>query len=503
MERRFRTGFVTALSIALSVAGCAGEMRADDPMMIVDDGGDRETDGGGSVTDGGGSVTDGGGGGTDGGGGGTDGGRSRTDGGMIITPTACALPPAIDQGLSYERTLHVSTSGTPSGDGSMGSPFDTIDRALGVASPGTRILVAAGRYGAVNIGSRSGADGRPIAIVADGEVTIDAGGGVGVRASDASWIVVEGLTITNIGIHGMNIDDGGSFDTPAHHLVLRGITIAGAGSGGNNDCIKMSGVDDFWVLDSDVSGCNRGEIIDMVGCHRGVIHGNYFHDTVQNGVQTKGGSADTIIHGNVFENIPARAVNAGGSTDPTLTRPADVPYEAARIRVLSNIFVRNGVDGGAAVAYVGCDGCVVAHNTIVEPRTWVLRILQESTGSRFVPCRNGVFANNVIVMNAAEVRTIVNVGGGTAPDTFSFQNNLWYAMDQGGGWTPPFSGVPAETGAIVQRDPMMVNRAGGDYRLTAGSPAEGAARDLGMVLPADFDGRCYADPATVGAFEIP
>jgi hypothetical protein len=385
----------------------------------------------------------------------------------------------------------------------MGSPFDTIDRALSAASPGTRILVAAGTYDAIDIGGRSGAEGMPLAIVADGDVVIDAGGDVGVRASDASYVVLEGLTITNIGIHGMNIDDGGSFDTPSHHVVLRGITIAGAGSGGNNDCIKMSGVDDFWVLDSDIAGCNRGEIIDMVGCHRGVIHGNHFHDTVQNGVQTKGGSADTIIHGNVFENIPARAVNAGGSTDPTLTRPADVPYEAARIRVVSNVFVRNGVEGGAAVAYVGCDGCVVEHNTIIEPRTWVLRILQESTDARFVPCRNGVFANNVIVLNAADIRTAVNVGGNTAPDTFTFQNNLWYALDEGSGWTPPYSGVPAETGGIYQEDPMMIDRAGRNYRLQAKSPAGGAAADLGVPLPADFDGRCYGDPATLGAFEIP
>lgn len=434
---------------------------------------------------------------------GIDGGPPGVDGGPPITPTECALPPAIDEGFTYERTLHVSMSGSASGDGSTGNPFDTIERALSAASPGTRILVAAGRYGALNVGSRSGAEGRPLAIVADGEVVIDAGGGVGVRASDASWLVLDGLTITNVGIHGMNIDDGASFATPSHHLVLRGITIAGAGSGGNNDCIKMSGVDDFWVLDSDVSGCNRGEIIDMVGCHRGVIHGNYFHDTVGSGVQTKGGSADTIIHGNLFENIPGRAVNAGGSTDPTLTRPVDVAYEAARIRVFSNLFVNNGATSGASVAYVGCDGCVVAHNTIIEPQTWVVRILQESTGARFVPCRNGVFANNVIVLNAADIRTVVGIGGGTAPETFTFENNLWYAMDQGTGWTPPISGVPAETGSIVQRDPMMVDRGGGNYRLLAGSPAARAASDLGMALPSDYDGRCYANPATLGAFEIP
>lgn len=442
---------------------------------------------------------------------GCDGGGMRADGGggggdsdANVPPAACALPTPFDEGVTYERTLHVSASaGSASGDGSQARPYDTIDRALAAATPSTRVVVAAGTYGPLDLGGLGGAEGRPIAIVAGGAVTIDAAGGVGVRASDAAWIVVDGIRIANAGIHGMNLDDGGSFETPLHHLVLRNLTITGVGSGGNNDCIKLSGVDDFWVLDSDVSGCNRGEIIDMVGCHRGVIHGNYFHDTVGSGVQAKGGSSDIIIHGNVLERIPSRAVNAGGSTDPDLTRPVGVAYEAARIHVYSNVLVDNGAGGGASVAYVGCDGCVVAHNTIVSPQTWVLRILQESVGERWIPCRNGSFMNNVIVLQAADLGTVVNVGANTAPDTFTFANNLWYATDRDPSWTPPITGVPAETGTIVQRDPMMIDRAGGNYRLATGSPAAGAARDLGMPLPADFDGRCYGEPATLGAFEIP
>ena len=110
--------------------------------------------------------------------------------------------------------------------------------------------------------------------------------------SDLRYVAIEGFTLRGAATHGINIDDGGSYDTPAEHLVLRGLTIAGAGSGGNNDCIKLSGVDRFFVLENEVRGCNQGEIIDMVGCHEGYIAGNYFHDPVASGVQTKGGSAD-------------------------------------------------------------------------------------------------------------------------------------------------------------------------------------------------------------------
>ena len=416
----------------------------------------------------------------------------------------CPLPAPIDTGVTWERTLHVATTGSAAGDGSSGAPFATINQAAAAATPGTRILVQPGTYGPVSLNGLMGEAGRPVAIVADGEVIVDAAGaGTPIRMSDPAYVVLEGLTLSGASVHGMNIDDGGSYDTPAHHLVLRNLTIAGAGSGGNNDCIKLSGVDDFWVLDSDVSGCNRGEIIDMVGCHRGVISGNYFHDTVGNGVQTKGGSADTLIHGNVFERIPGRAVNAGGSTGEPYFRPIDAPHEAARIRIIGNVFYQNGVNSGAAVAYVGCDGCVFAQNTVVEPRSWVARILQESTGSRFIPSRNGLFVNNLVVLDTGDLRTFVNVGPGTAPETFTFANNLWFAPDEGLGWSgPSYCCGIEETEAIIQQDPLMVDRAGGDYRLATNSPVRGTGRAVPGDVPPDLDGRCYADPPTLGAFEI-
>jgi hypothetical protein len=307
-------------------------------------------------------------------------------------------------------------------------------------------------------------------------------------------VVVEGFTIVDAAVHGMNLDDGGSYDTPAHHLVLSDLTIRDAGSGGNNDCIKMSGVDDFWILDSDVSGCDRGEIVDMVGCHRGVIAGNFFHEPLQNGVQTKGGSADVLIHGNRFERIPGRAVNAGGSTGLEFFRPLDAPYEAARIRVIANTFVDNGPASGAAVAYVGCDGCEVLNNTIVNPQTWVLRILQESQQDRFVPSRNGVFANNLVVLDTADPRTFFNVGSGTAPETFVFEGNQWFARDEGGDWSGPSfggTGIPAEMDPILQEDPML------DGTLAPRAPRTGVSRDPGTP---DFGGRCFGDPPQIGAW---
>jgi len=425
------------------------------------------------------------------GGGGTDAGSSE----------ACAWPAPIDEGHTFARTLYVRAGA--SGDGSEANPFGDIEDAAAAATPDTLIRVAAGTYDFVRAISPQGEEGRPIKFLADGEVVIDAGAGnTGWTMNDARYVVIEGFTIRNAGVHGMNLDDGGSYETPAHHVVLRGMTIPSAGSGGNNDCIKMSGVDDFWILDSDVAESDRGEIVDMVGCHRGVIANNRFARPVGNGVQAKGGSSDVLITGNLFDAIPGRSVNAGGSTGLEFFRPIDAPHEAARIAVIANVIRDGGAESGAAIGFVGCDACVFAHNTVIHPQTWIARILQETTGERFVPSRDGLFANNVIVLRAADLRTFFNVGGNTAPETFRFERNLWFAEDEGAGWAGPSyggTGIPNGIDELVQMDPLV----GDDYELGAGSPARAAGVSIGRALPPDFRGRCYGEPPALGALETP
>ncbi|MBL8173024.1 MAG: right-handed parallel beta-helix repeat-containing protein [Bryobacterales bacterium] len=421
---------------------------------------------------------------------------------MLFSQT---LPAPFDKAVAYSRTLHVSTAGTASGDGSANAPFDTIQRAVRAATPGTRILVRAGAYrGAITLSGLKGEPGKPVALTAEGAVELDAAGaGTILSGSDLRYVVIEGFTLRGATVHAINIDDGGSYETPTEHLVLRGLTIAGSGSGGNNDCIKLSGVDKFHISRNNVWGCNRGEIIDMVGCHDGVITGNYFHEPVASGVQTKGGSSDVIIHGNVFADIPGRAVNAGGSTDLPFFRPIDAPHEAARIQVIGNVFLRNGAMAGAAVAFTGCDGCLFANNTILDPKTWVARILQENRAERFAPSRNGQFVNNIIVFKMADVRAFVNVSPGTAPETFTFGSNLWFASDRGSDWTGPVLGnnIPPESGSLVQRNPMIPDAANRDVRIPSDSPAHAAGRLVPGIAAPDMEGKPWASPPSIGAYE--
>ena len=420
---------------------------------------------------------------------------------------SCSLPQAFDLGVTYSQSLHVATTGSAAGDGSPTSPFATLEQAAAIATPGTEILVHAGTYGGgVFLNGLQGSATQPIAIrsAGDGEVVFDAQGATEVmHLVEPQYVVLEDLTLRNSTGNGLNIDDGGSYESPAEHVVLRSLHVHQVGTGGNNDCIKLSGLDRFTIVDSEIHDCNAGDAIDMVGCHEGLIASNHIHDTPGGGIQAKGGTADILIHGNRFVDVVGRSINAGGSTGLEYFRPIDASYEAARLIMHANTFVRPGEDSGASVAYVGCDACVFTHNTIYMPTTWIARILQERTEERFVPCRDGIFANNIIYFNVSDLRngTFVNVGANTEPESFIFANNLWFALDQSGFTGPTLSGgIPAESGTIVA-DPGFSDASNGDFSISASSPAIGAGHPSYLSNEVDGDGRCYLNPPACGAFE--
>lgn len=429
-----------------------------------------------------------------------DGGPLPPDGGgRDGGPASCSLPVAFDEGVAYPRTLHVATTGSASNDGSEASPLDSIESASRMATPGTRILVHAGTYtGGQYVEGLAGTAAAPIAITGEDGAILDAGGeGEVIHFSSITYVVIEHLELRNATGNGINVDDGGT-EGGTHHVVLRDLAVHDIGTGGNNDCVKLSGIDDYFVLGCDLSACSAGDAIDHVGCHDGYLHGNRIHDTPAGGIQMKGGSADILVHGNWFVDVAGRAINAGGSTGLEFFRPIDAPHEAARLSIVANVFVRGGADSGAAIAYVGCDGCVFANNTVVEPRTWVARILQESTDARFVPSRNGLFVNNVVVFRGSDLRTFVNVGGGTAPETFTFANNLWYALDDPAFDGPTLTdGIPAETGSVIQMDPGIT---ADDPDLCAGAPGAASGRAVdGLCL--DLRDVPYLSPPSIGAVQ--
>jgi hypothetical protein len=356
------------------------------------------------------------------------------------------------------------------------STRDELRQAVESAVPGTQILIAQGTYrGGLSFARLHGEKGKPIVLSALDEKNppVFNGGTTCLHLTNPKHIELRSLVLTNATGNGLNIDDGGSHDTPASHILLRNLLIRDIGPNGNRDGIKLSGVDSFAI-----EGCtiqrwgDAGSAIDMVGCHQGQISGcslQHRGDILGSGIQTKGGSSEITIKRCRFENAGSRAVNIGGSTGRDYFRPKSPGYEAKDITVEDCTFIGSM----APIVFVGVDGAVVRYNTIYRPIRWLMRILQESQDADFAPCRNGVFSNNVIAYRSDELRTVINIGKGTLPQTFKFADNHWFCIDE-----PQRSSrvtLPVEeVGGMHGQDPKFVNANEDDLRLMETTPVRNA-----------------------------
>jgi len=314
-------------------------------------------------------------------------------------------------------------------------------------APGTTLLLEPGVYeGSLYLRNVAGKEGAPVVIQgADpNRPPVFRGGGTALHLSGCRHVMLKYLEVRGFPGNGINIDDGGSFETPAHGIVLENVAILETGPQGNHDALKMSGVDHFTVRECHFEAWG-GSGIDMVGCHRGVVEDCSFIGRAgfsqDNGVQLKGGTEDVLVQCCSFKDAGQRAINLGGSTGLQFFRPRVQDYEAKNITVAGNRF-----EGSmAAVAWVTADGGHVHHNTIVRPDKWVLRILQETSDPQFKPCHDGVFENNLVFYDS-RVQVFLNVGARTAPETFKFRHNVWCDAD---GNRRPSLPVAEEEGTCV------------------------------------------------------
>ena len=346
--------------------------------------------------------------------------------------------------------------------------------ALRAAGPGTHILVKPGIYQGGNyLQNFDGAEGSPIVVEAQDPANrpIIRGGTEGIKISQGSYFTLRDLIIEQTSDNGINIDDGGTYATPAHDIQLINLVFRSIGSNGNQDAIKLSGVDNFLIDGCRVEswGTGQGSGIDMVGCHDGVVSNSYFNNGGDTrgavGIEAKGGSRDVVIRDNRFEHAGARAIQIGGLTGSSFFRPSGVNYEAKDVTVEGNVIVGSE----AAIAFVGVDGSTVRFNTIYRPTRYAIRILQENTSSGMVPSRNGVFSDNIVAFRSGEMAAAVNVGSGTASSTFQFQRNWWYNIADPSRSTPSLPA--AEQGGTYGVDPQFVNPGLGDFHTKPGSPA--------------------------------
>src|SRR5688500_3070878 len=106
------------------------------------------------------------------------------------------------------------------------STSDELAQGLREARPGTTILIAPGEYrGGLAQAKLIGTKERPIVIAAADPANppVIKGGGSGLHLSSPEHIELRDIVFDGATGNGLNIDDSGAIETPAHDLVLRNL----------------------------------------------------------------------------------------------------------------------------------------------------------------------------------------------------------------------------------------------------------------------------------------
>lgn len=382
----------------------------------------------------------------------------------------------------HARTLEVG----------QGRQYTRLQAAAANATAGDTILIREGIYsGGDYIENLHGTPQAWITIRAhENEQVLFQGNTQAFHLTDPAYIRIEGLSFTDQTGNGVNIDDGGTPESPAHHVIISNCSWLGMNATGNNDELKLSGLDDFSITQCRFqNGSSGGSLVDMVGCHRGVFEANTFLNAGSNCIQAKGATKDITIIRNRFINGGQRSINIGGSTGLEFFRPLGTLYEASDIHVYSNIF-----EGSVApIAFVGAVNCDVINNTIFRPERWAIRILQETTEPGFLPCGHNTFRNNIVIFTSEQ--PAINIGGNTAPESFTFSNNLWYHPNNSN-WSGPNTPV-SEPDVLVNIDPLITDSLGA---LASNSPVIGKGYSVNEPVY-DFNRKQFAASRSIGAVE--
>ena len=121
------------------------------------------------------------------------------------------------------------------------------------------------------------------------------GGDYGLHLADPVGVTLSDLVFEKQLDNGINIDDAGSYETPARDIRLIRIAVKHIVNGGNHDAIKMAGVEDFLIDGAHIENWgDDGSAIDFVGCRNGLVQNSLLiHSALKvggSGIRPKGGS---------------------------------------------------------------------------------------------------------------------------------------------------------------------------------------------------------------------
>ncbi|MRG90808.1 DUF1565 domain-containing protein [Polyangium spumosum] len=456
----------------------------------------------------------------------------------------------------------MSNAGSDDDPGTSDKPFATLAHAVDLAQPGDTVVVRQGTYNELVVFPRSGAPGAPITLrAACGERPILDGTGLGgggepalVSIVDRGHIVVEGFELRNLTgkggfpagvwvrgashdvlirdnvVHDIVAEDGGdgagahgiavygTETTPSERISIVGNELRDLVLGWSEALVINGNVRDFEVRDnhvhhvnniafdfigfeSDVCGaCSQDDEIDAPDVNRvrkGLVVGNLAHDVSSSGNPAYGnekaagcfyvdGGADLVIERNTAHDCDLGVELAsewfGKSTRNIVVRNNFLHANDVTCIATGGYSAGNGGGGGAA------KNNVILNNTLFDCSRdgWAdAAILLQNRNE------GNVYQNNVVVATPGTSAVLV---AGSSNTGNTFDHNVYF----GGG----VEGIQGGSNSLGE-DPLLVNPAGGDLHLSAGSPAKdkgNGALDPGAT---DIDGDARKNgPVDIGADEL-
>jgi poly(beta-D-mannuronate) lyase len=457
-------------------------------------------------------------------------------GGRRFRAVVIALVAALVGGLAALGQLAIAGRASAE-DGNRIHPVASVAElrtAVAVAQPGDRIELADGVYDLTTTVELkvAGTAEAPVTIAAAnvGKATI---AGTAALKINASYVVVEGLTVTN----------AVEFKVPAtaSNVRLTRNTFQLAGSVKN----WVSVYGDYAEIDHNTfqNKSTIGVFLQIsgpgdTGMARGVrVHHNLFTDhsyadgnggeAIRLGLSSRQqASASAVVEYNVFTRVNGdrEAISVKSSDNVIRFNRIEQSYgtitlrHGNRNRVEGNILV-----GGSAGIRVFGDDHVVINNVVQGSDRSPLEIgggdVRDETGygTGYDAADRVVVAANSFLYNAAQAANIGVDGRTYQPTAITVANNILVGasdtdpasaarvgVDTQVAWSANLvhdlvPGVTAE-GAVLA-DPMVVADATGLFRPTVDSPAVGAAAAAYDVATEDMDGQPRPAVATIGADE--
>ena len=421
----------------------------------------------------------------------------------------------------YAELHCVSPSGNDAGPGTEARPWRTIQKAAEAAGAGDTIYVRAGTYRERVVFRVSGAEGRFITLMPrPGEEAILEGRGIRLPAdwgglleiSGRSHIRIGGLKIRNAGPHANNpgvlvdgsrwiiIENIHTYNTASsgigvwnsEHVALAGNEVELACNDGQQECITVAGTAHFEVRNNRVHrggpGTRGGEGIDAKdGSREGKIFGNQLYDLSRVGLYVDAWDKhthDIEVFGNLVHDVRADGLALASESGGLLEG----------IRLYNNIAFRNKGSGLS----ISRNGESSGH-----PMDRILVVNNTMYGNGLGPWGGGIAVDNPDVRNLIIRNNILSLNRvfqiEVEPDVPKRSALIEYNLIHG------FRDYLDETrgAAFIKKDPLFMDAAGGDFRLSGSSPAVDSGSSLGAPSR-DFAGnpRPQGSGYDLGAFEL-